>query len=198
MASFLVQPLNETTWPAFEALVARHNGIWSGCWCMSFHPEGIGRHKSYEQNRAEKRARVCEDRAHAALVYDGDTCIGWCQFGSPEELPRIKSRKAYAEGLEKLPDWRITCFFVDRAHRGQGVAAAALEGALDEIAKLGGGTVESYPEDVEGRKTSSAFLHNGTLAMFERAGFTRDRRIGKDRWVVAKTVKPKHASGSRR
>jgi hypothetical protein len=68
------------------------------------------------------------------------------------------------------------------------VAAAALAGALAEIARLGGGTVESYPDDVDGRSTSASFLHNGTLAMFEREGFERIRLIGKTRWVVRKAV----------
>ena len=70
----------------------------------------------------------------------------------------------------------------------KGVAAAALGGALQQIARSGGGTVESYPEDIEGRKVSAAFLHNGSLSMFERCGFVRNRRIGKHRWVVSKVV----------
>ncbi|TGU59861.1 GNAT family N-acetyltransferase, partial [Mesorhizobium sp. M00.F.Ca.ET.186.01.1.1] len=97
-------------------------------------------------------------------------------------------RRAYEEGLAALPDWRITCFFSDKALRGKGVAVAALAGALTEIGRLGGGTVESYPEDAEGRKVAGAFLHNGTLAMFEAQGFSRNRRIGKHRWVVEKRV----------
>lgn len=40
----------------------------------------------------------------------------------------------------------ITCFFVDRDRRREGVASVALRGALREIAQLGGGTVESYPQ----------------------------------------------------
>ncbi|TIU61566.1 MAG: GNAT family N-acetyltransferase, partial [Mesorhizobium sp.] len=31
-------------------------------------------------------------------------------------------------------------------------------------------------------------LHNGTLAMFEKQGFQRARRIGKHRWVVERMV----------
>jgi len=88
------RPLSEATWPDFAALVERHNGVWGGCWCMGFHEEGVGRHKTPAQNRSEKECRVREGRAHAALVYDGDTCVGWCQFGSPDELPRIKHRRA--------------------------------------------------------------------------------------------------------
>jgi GNAT superfamily N-acetyltransferase len=185
-ASFTTKPLDRSTWPDFAALVERHNGVWSGCWCLSFHERPRG---SYEANRAAKECRVRDGNAHAALVFAGKTCIGWCQFGATEELPRIKNRKAYEEGLEKLPDWRITCFFVDKDHRGQGVAAAALKGAVQEIRRLGGGTIESYPEDVTGRKTSSAFLHNGTTAMFEHQGFKRTRRLGKNHWIVVKTVR---------
>lgn len=158
---------------------------------MSFHPEGVGRGKTAAQNQAEKAARVREGRAHAALVYDGATCVGWCQFGLPGELPRIKNQRDYRNGLTELPDWRITCFFVDKAYRHQGVVSAALNGALDEIARLGGGTVESYPEDVAGRSVSASFLHNATVSLFERHGFERTRQIGKTRWVVTRVVPPR-------
>jgi GNAT superfamily N-acetyltransferase len=188
VTNHLVRALDATTWPDFAALVERHNGIWGGCWCMGFHPEGVGRHKTVAQNRAEKEGRVREGRAHAALVFDGPTCVGWCQFGSPAELPRIKRQKAYRGGFTVLPDWRITCFFVDRAHRGRGISATALAGALAAIGRLGGGVVEAYPEDVEGRSTSGSFLHGGTLALFERHGFVRDRPIGKHHWVVRRSV----------
>ena len=189
MPNFSVKPLNETTWPDFARLVEKNNGVWGGCWCMAFHEEGVGHNKSAAQNRAEKECRVREGRAHAALVYDGPDVVGWCQFGPTDELPRIKNKREYLAGLEELPDWRITCFFVDKAYRGQGVTNLALEGALDEIARLGGGTVESYPEAVENRSTSSSFLHNATVSIFERQGFRRTRQLGKNHWVVTREVK---------
>ena len=186
MPGFVPRPLDAATWPDFAAAVERNGGVWGGCWCMAFHPEGVGR--AAPQHRADKERRVREDRAHAALVYDGDACLGWCQFGTTEELPRIKSRRAYEQGLGDLPDWRITCFFVDKGRRRSGVAAVALAGAMEQIAALGGGTVEGYPEDAGGRRVSGSFLYGGTLAMFEQQGFTATRRIGKNRWVVRRTV----------
>lgn len=185
---YSTRPLDAGTWPDFARLVEAHDGVWGGCWCMGFHPKGEGWGKSAELNRAEKEARVREGQAHAALVYDGEQCVGWCQFGVPDELPRIKNRRAYLDGLVDLPDWRITCFFVGRGQRGQGVASAGLAGALEEIARIGGGTVESYPDDVDARSVSASFLHNGTVAMFERQGFERTRQIGKTRWVVRRSV----------
>jgi GNAT superfamily N-acetyltransferase len=185
MPDFTIKTLSQSTWPDFAALVERHNGVWGGCWCLEFHPEGKerGAHR-----RAQKENRVRQGTAHAALVYDGGNCIGWCQFGAPEELPRIKHLRVYSEGSFEVPRWRITCFFVDKAYRGQGVSSAALAGALEEIARLGGGTVESYPEDVTGRNVSASFLYNSRLSMFERQGFERVRRLGKNHWVMAKVV----------
>jgi hypothetical protein len=65
-----------------------------------------------------------------------------------------------------------------------------LAAALDQISKLGGGLVESYPEDVGDRKVSASFLHNSRLVMFENQGFQRMRRLGKNHWVVACRVAP--------
>jgi GNAT superfamily N-acetyltransferase len=42
--------------------------------------------------------------------------------------------------------------FVDKKHRGQGIARAALEGALGQIARLGGGLVEAITEVTAGRQ----------------------------------------------
>ena len=183
-----VKPLDAGTWADFARLVEDHDGVWGGCWCLGFHDDGANGVYTPEQRRERKRARVLEGRAHAALVYDGDRCVGWCQFGPTDELPRIKSLKAYLVGDHPTTDWRITCFFVGRTHRHRGVAEVALAGALDEIQRLGGGTVESYPEDTTGRKVSWSFLHNATVDMFERHGFERGRRIGKNRWVVSRRV----------
>jgi ribosomal protein S18 acetylase RimI-like enzyme len=141
-----------------------------------------------EDNRAAKEDRVRAGTAHAALVYDGDDCVGWCQFGPPAELPRIKHKRSYDRLSRQPPDWRITCFFVAKTHRQAGVASAALEGALREIARLGGGTVQSSPEDVTDRSVSSSFLYNSTVSLFERHGFERTHRLGKNHWLVTKVV----------
>jgi hypothetical protein len=178
------RPLTPETWPDFARLVEANNGIWGGCWCIGFHapPDPALSH------RDAKEALVRQGRAHAALVYDGPDCLGWCQFGPTAELPRIKNARAYNAANPVLPDWRIACFFSGKGHRHKGVAATGLAGAVTDIARLGGGVVEGYPEDTEGRKVSGSFLWNGTLAMFEQQGFARDRKIGKDKWVVTRRL----------
>jgi GNAT superfamily N-acetyltransferase len=181
-----------STWAAFAELVERNNGIFGGCWCMAFHPEQSWTDVAPErvaQKRAAKEQLVREAKAHAALVFEGEDCVGWCQFGAPAELPRIKSRAAYEKGRTTSPDWRIACCYVGKGHRRQGVATAALATALDLIAGLGGGTVEGYPEDAG--PVPAGFLDNGALSTYEKLGFTPDRRIGKHRWVVTRVVEPR-------
>ena len=66
-----------------------------------------------------------------------------------------------------------------RNYRRKGVAAVALRGALDLIAKAGGGVVEAYPQDTMGKRTSGSFLYNGTRSLFEQAGFSYERSKGR-------------------
>jgi len=165
--------------------------VWNGCWCTWFHPACAERGESHAANRAYKERLVREGRAHAALVFDGDVAVAWCEYGSPDELPSIYHLKEYNAGLDTAPDYRLTCFFVDRDHRRKGVAAVALRGALDLIAKAGGGVVEAYPQDTQGKKTSGSFLYNGTRSLFEKAGFSYERPKGKNHCVMRTTVSPR-------
>jgi GNAT superfamily N-acetyltransferase len=154
---------------------------------MAFHVK-LGQGRTPQQNRLDKEERVRAGTTHNALVFDGDQCLGWCQFGRPQELPQIKSKRLYEKGAVTRPDWRITCFFTGKGHRGRGVADAALAGALELIAQFGGGVVEGYPEETDDRRVSGSFLHTGPMASFERHGFARTRPISPHRWVVTRTV----------
>ena len=186
--TYTIRALEETAWDAFATLVERNNGVFGGCWCMGFHPEGGDRKTTPDRNRERKLERVREGTAHAALVFDGEECVGWCQFGAPDEVPRIKNRAAYEQGRSSRPDWRIACNFVGKGLRRRGVATAALAGALELIAGLGGGIVEGYPEDAG--SVPAGFLFNGALSTYEQLGFARERKIGKHRWVVTRVVEP--------
>ena len=87
------------------------------------------------------------------------------------------------------PDYRLTCFFIDRDCRRRGVSSAALRGALDLIAQ-GGGVVEAYPRDTQGKKLSASHLYNGTRSQFEKAGFEFVRSKGEFNGVMRITIEP--------
>jgi hypothetical protein len=183
---YTIKPLGPDTWPAFAQLAERHNGVWGGCWCTWFHSSHTEKRlrQVTEDNRTFKERLVNEGRAHAALVFDGDVAVAWCQYGTPDELPNIYHRKEYEAGLDRLPDYRLTCFFVDKNYRREGMAAVALHGALDLIAQAGGGVVEAYPHDIGGQKVSASFLYSGTRSLFEQAGFSYIRPKGQKNCVM--------------
>jgi GNAT superfamily N-acetyltransferase len=186
---FSARPLAEDTWDDFARLVEANNGVWGGCWCMGFHSEGLSRNRSAADNKGAKHAHVRAGTVHQVLIYAGEECVGWCQYGSPAEVSTIKNSGAYSKELLDLPDWRIGCIFTGAGHRGRGVARAAVSAALEAIRAAGGGVVEAYPEQVQDRAPQrGAYFHTGPETLFQEFGFTRDRRIAKWRWVMRLTV----------
>lgn len=182
---FAIRPLDATTWDAFAELVERNNGIYGGCWC-------VGNHVEFERGisdpRTLKEQLVRAGRAHAALAFDADgRAQGWCQYGRADAL-RLKHRRAYEQDPPPPAGWRIACIFVDRRHRGEGIARAALAGGLEQIAAAGGGRVEAISETTAGREAQGRFLFSATVELFEAHGFTRVRQVGKHAWIVAREI----------
>ena len=105
-------------------------------------------------------------------------------------LTGIKHKREYLNDAPPRPDWRITCVYVDKRHRGQGIARTAVEGALEHIDELGGGPVEAISETTAGRKAQGRFLFSATAELFEQYGFQRIRQVGKHAWLLSRTIDP--------
>ncbi len=188
----ITRALDASTWPAFADLVERHNGVWGGCWCMGFHPEGVGRHKTPERNRGEKEARVRSGDAHAALVFEDERCVGWCQFGvaGRAAADQVQARVP-GRGSRRRPTGGSRASSSTRPIAARASPPRRSGCALELIAGLGGGRVESSPEEIGDRgKVSGSFLHNASLELFQRHGFEPVRKLGKHHWLVSRTVAP--------
>ena len=181
------RPLDISTWEAFAELVERNNGIYGGCWCIVHHPEY---ERGISDPRTLKQQLVSAGRAQAALVFDeGGLAQGWCQYGKRDDL-LLKHKRGYEQEPPPPARWRIACIFVDKRHRRQGVAKAALEGALGQIASAGGGLVEAISETTSGRDAQDRFLFSATVELFEDCNFSRIRQVGKHAWIVSRTIPP--------
>lgn len=182
------------TFPDFERLAVKQGS----CWCMYYQRSRpvlrggpAARHR--EVNRRDKAKLVREGRSHAILVYDGDTPVGWCQYGPREELPRVDAGRGYRKVGPPMSDeklWRITCFFVDRAYRGKGVAKFALKAALESIRKQGGGVVEAYPVVSQKMAAVPEWRWFGTPGMFRKEGFRDVAPLGTSGLLMRKTIAP--------
>lgn len=185
--TYETRPLDASTWDAFAELVERNNGVYGGCWCIAHHVEY---QRGVSDPRTLKEELVRAGRAHAALVFDEDGLAqGWCQYGSSEEL-ELKHQREYMKEPPAPARWRIACIFVDKRHRGRGVARAGLEGALTQIGAAGGGLVEAISETTAGREAQGRFLFSGTVELFEQYGFSRGRQVGKHAWIVSREIDP--------
>ena len=185
-ASYKTRPLDASTWDAFAELVERNNGSTEDAGASPITRVPTRRQRSPHAEGGAGQA----DRAHAALVFDEDDLAqGWCQYGSPEELG-LKHHREYAKNPPPRARWRIACIFVDKRHRGRGVARAGLEGALTQIAAAGGGLVEAISEVTAGREAQGRFLFSATTELFEQYGFTRGRQVGKHAWIVSREIDP--------
>jgi GNAT superfamily N-acetyltransferase len=192
---FVAREFTPSRWADFEAFFQRYHGVQAGCWCMFYHREGpTGPLQSTDRqdaNRRDHRVLLQRGRAHGVLVYADGHPVGWCQFGSREELPRVERGRKYkqiAESMGEPPKWRITCFFTDRPRRRSGIARLALHEALAAIQRRGGGIVEAYPA-THGRAVATWF---GTVSMFQREGFRIVRPFGLSNVLMRKEVPARH------
>ena len=191
--AYTTRELSPRALPDFETLAAKQGS----CWCMHYQrskPEGRGLSSDERQrlNRRDKRTLVRKGRAHAILVYEGKVPVGWCQYGPREELPRIDAGRGYRKVGPPTEGrvWRITCFFVDRNHRGRGVAKLALRAALESIRNQGGGLVEAFPVVSERMAAVPEWRWFGTLGMFQKEGFAAVAPLGTSGLLMRKTISP--------
>jgi len=189
---YSTKELTKDTLPDFERLFEKHPAPGAFmCWCMyhqrarplAVSKQQHSRVKRAARNRQQKRELVENGRSHGILVYSKGEPVGWCQYGSREELPRLDSDRSYRrlapEGdMKRL--WRITCFVVDKKYRERGVASAALKAALEAIRSKGGGLVEAYPIIRWGAYRE----YLGTVSMFQKEGFKIVAPFGKSNVVM--------------
>jgi GNAT superfamily N-acetyltransferase len=85
--------------------------------------------------------------------------------------------------VDAQPVWSIVCFVVPAAHRGQGVAAALLQGAVAWARANGVALLEAYPVDRPGRSSDESMWF-GAKSMYDAAGFEEVARRKPQRPVV--------------
>ena len=166
-----IHPLTPKRFPDLAALF-EEGGDPKWCWCMYFRARGRDWSNSTgAQNRKELRSLADRDDLAPGLVAyrDGDA-VGWVSLAPREDYERLAYSKVLAP-VDDTPVWSIVCFVVSRTARGQGVATALLDAAIDYARSHGATTLEAYPADTAGGRIPAASAFHGTLSMFESARF---------------------------
>ncbi|MFI6927836.1 GNAT family N-acetyltransferase [Nonomuraea spiralis] len=127
------------------------------------------------------------ETAPGVLAYLDGAPVGWCAVGPREEHVRlVRSSVTRPADPGETGVWSVTCFYVARGGRGQGVAGALLAGAVSYAVARGARVVEGYPS-ASGRRLQASELYHGWHSLFEDAGFTEVARRSPTRPIMRLT-----------
>jgi GNAT superfamily N-acetyltransferase len=141
------------------------------CWCAWYRvPNRNWSNATPADNRALLAELAGGATAPGLVAYRDEQVVGWVSLGPRADFERL-ARSTILAPLDNVPVWSIVCFVVGRRERGQGIARALLDSAIEHARANGATTLEAYPVDTGGGRLPSANIYKGTLSMFERAGF---------------------------
>jgi len=101
--------------------------------------------------------------------------VAWCLLAPFDTFRGLRKTE---EPMRKV--WSVTCFFVRREHRGQGLAKQLLAAAIRHARKRGAKLVEGYAV----APSSPSYRHMGFISMFKEAGFSDVGREGTRKHVM--------------
>jgi GNAT superfamily N-acetyltransferase len=162
-------PLTQKLWRDFEILFGP-SGACGGCWCMYWKLRG----KEYSENTGDsarqiQKSIVDEGVSPGLVAYSDGYPIGWIAVEPRSAYPKL----AHSRNLKPVDDqdvWSVTCFFVDRKHRRNGLTVELLKAAVQHVKAHGGKILEGYPVDAK-KAEPAPFIFTGTASAFRKAGF---------------------------
>ena len=161
-----IRPLTPDLWPALEDLFGRNGGC-NGCWCMYGRIGSAYRKRPREGNRAAFREVVKRGPPPGLLAFDGTLAVGWCQLTPRDDLPWL-DRTWRLKRVDDVPVWSLSCFYVRKGYRRQGVTSALIAAALKAATRANARSLEAYPFDADQSPSASG---TGYASTFARAGF---------------------------
>jgi GNAT superfamily N-acetyltransferase len=178
----VVEPVTAAGWPDVVDL-AGDRGAFYGCWCMWFRRRSAAWTAAGNAgNRAALERIVADERVPGLIGSIDGRPVGWVSVAPRDEYERISlDREAADHGAKGASVWSVVCFYIDREHRGEGIASALLDAAIEHARNNGATVLEAYPVEPDGR-VDNASAFTGLRAMFERAGFRETGRF--DRWAT--------------
>jgi GNAT superfamily N-acetyltransferase len=135
-------------------------------------------------NQASFREIVVEaEQPPGLLAYRDGVPVGWCAIAPRADYPTLERSRVLKRVDDELV-WSITCFFVARSARRQGVTGALIEAAVAFAAEHGARIVEAYPIDPRRPDVPPVFAWTGLASAFERAGFNEVARRSETRPIM--------------
>jgi GNAT superfamily N-acetyltransferase len=135
-----------------------------------------------EPNRQMQKSVVDSGTVPGLLAFDNDKPVGWIAVEPRSDYPKL-AHSRILRPVDEEDVWSITCFFVAKQARRQGLTVALLKAAVDFVGESGGKILEGYPVDVK-KDMPAPFIYTGTASAFRKAGFVEMARRSETRPVM--------------
>jgi GNAT superfamily N-acetyltransferase len=135
------------------------------------------------KNKRALRRVVTAGNVPGVLAYSGRTPIGWCAVARRQVYLQLE-RSRVLRPVDDAAVWSISCLFVLKPYRRQGLSQRLLKAAVEFAAKRGATIVEGYPTEPYDPRMPDSFLWTGTVSAFRRAGFVEVVRRSKSHPIM--------------
>ena len=181
-----IHPLTRERWRDFQKLFGA-KGACAGCWCMFWRMPG----KEWNANKGDGNRKAMlkltqADTPPGLLAYVADEPAGWCAVGPRLDFVRLANSRVL-KPLDDQPVWSVTCFFVAREFRRQGLTVALLKAAAKFAREHGARILEGYPTETS-KEQPPVFVYTGLASAFRQASFNEVARRSPTRPIFRKSL----------
>lgn len=135
-----------------------------------------------DANRHALHELMRKGPAPGVLAYADGKPAGWCAVAPREAYPALE-RSRILKPVDSQPVWSISCLFVEKSHRRQGLSTKLIQAATKFAQSQGAKIVEGYPQVVAG-SLPDAFVWTGLEQSFLQAGFAEIARRSPKRPIL--------------
>lgn len=141
----------------------------------------VTRDEAKESREGKDRKPFMLDRVHrrvtvGLLAYERGEPVAWVSVAPRETFTHVA--RPEAEAGQKV--WSITCMYLKRSHRRQGIGHQLIEAAITFARKRKADVLEAYAVEPD----SPSYRNMGFVPAYERAGFTKVEALGTRRTVM--------------
>ena len=123
-----------------------------------------------EANKKAMRKIVKNNEPSGMIGYIGNEPIAWCALAPREKFIRLETSRALKR-IDDEPVWSVTCFFILKKFRRQGLSVEMLKGVIEHCKKQKIRIIEAYPIEPYNENMPDVFAWTGIAKSFLKAGF---------------------------